>query len=99
MRTSPSAVRAALLPPGVRARGAKSPPTRSRKLMISQDTGSAIVVPARADLFFGAGDDAGRIAGRIKQMGRFAILVPREIDPAAAAAHLPLPRVKPKIQE
>ena len=75
------------------------PTTRFRKLMISQDTGSAIVGPARADLFFGAGDDAGRIAGRIKQMGRFTILVPREIDPAAAAAHLPLPRVKPKIQE
>ena len=75
------------------------PVTRFRRLMIAQDTGSAIVGPARADLFFGAGDEAGRIAGRIKQMGRFAMLVPREIDPAAAAAQLPLPRVKPKIEE
>jgi membrane-bound lytic murein transglycosylase A len=73
------------------------PTTPFRKLMIAQDTGSAIVGPARAALFFGAGDDAGRVAGRIKQMGRFAMLVPREIDPAAA--HVPLPRVKPKIEE
>jgi membrane-bound lytic murein transglycosylase A len=75
------------------------PTTRFRRLMIAQDTGSAIVGPARADVFFGAGEDAGRVAGRIKQMGRFAILVPREIDPAAAAAHMPLPRAKPKIEE
>jgi membrane-bound lytic murein transglycosylase A len=75
------------------------PTTRFRRLMIAQDTGSAIVGPARADLFFGAGDDAGRVAGRIKQMGRFAMLVPREIDPGTAAAHMPLPRPKPKIEE
>ncbi len=75
------------------------PTTRFRRLMIAQDTGSAIVGPARADLFFGAGDDAGRVAGRIKQMGRFAMLVPSEIDPAMAAAHMPLPRPKPKIEK
>jgi membrane-bound lytic murein transglycosylase A len=75
------------------------PTTRFRRLMIAQDTGSAIVGPARADLFFGAGDDAGRVAGRIKQMGQFAMLIPREIDPATAAAHMPLPRAKPKIEE
>ena len=75
------------------------PITRFRRLMIAQDTGSAIVGPARADLFFGAGDEAGRVAGRIKQMGRFAMLVPREIDPGTAAAHMPLPRPKPRIEE
>ena len=36
-----------------------------RRLMIAQDTGSAITGPARADIFFGAGDEAGRVAGRI----------------------------------
>ena len=36
--------------------------------MIAQDTGSAIVGPARADLYWGAGDEAGRIAGRIRAM-------------------------------
>ncbi|MBV9970852.1 MAG: MltA domain-containing protein, partial [Xanthobacteraceae bacterium] len=45
-----------------------------RRTMIAQDTGSAIVGPARADLFFGAGDAAGQMAGRIKQAGRFTML-------------------------
>lgn len=48
-----------------------------RRLMIAQDTGSAIVGPARADLFFGAGDAAGAVAGRIRHPGKFTILVPR----------------------
>ncbi len=65
-----------------------------RRTMIAQDTGSAIVGPARADLFFGAGDEAGQMAGRIKQAGRFTMLLPRELDPTAAGAHMPLPPVK-----
>ncbi|WP_296583550.1 MltA domain-containing protein [Xanthobacter sp.] len=48
-----------------------------RRLMIAQDTGSAIVGPARADLFFGAGDAAGAVAGRIRHPGKFTMLVPR----------------------
>jgi membrane-bound lytic murein transglycosylase A len=67
-----------------------------RRTMIAQDTGSAILGPARADLYFGSGDDAGRIAGRIRQAGRFVILVPREIDPVAAGALTPLPRARPE---
>jgi hypothetical protein len=35
--------------------------------MIAQDTGSAIVGPARCDIFFGSGDDAGARAGDIQQ--------------------------------
>jgi len=66
-----------------------------RRIMIAQDTGSAIVGPARADLYFGAGDEAGQVAGRIRQPGRFAILLPRELDPAVAGARMPLPPVKP----
>jgi membrane-bound lytic murein transglycosylase A len=65
-----------------------------RRTMIAQDTGSAIVGPARADLFFGAGDEAGQMAGRIKQAGRFTMLLPRELDPTVAGAHMPLPPVK-----
>ena len=34
-----------------------------RRLMIAQDTGSAIIGPARGDLFAGSGDAAGEIAG------------------------------------
>ena len=68
-----------------------------RRLMIAQDTGSAIVGPARADLYFGAGDDAGRIAGRIHHRGRFVMLLPRELDMVAAGSKMPLPVPKPKI--
>ncbi len=66
-----------------------------RHLMIAQDTGSAIVGPARIDLFFGAGDEAGQVAGRIQQSGRLAMLVPRELGSAITAASVPLPPVKP----
>jgi len=69
------------------------------RLMIAQDTGSAVVGPARADLYWGAGDDAGRIAGRIRHPGRFAMLVPRELDMIAAGSHMPLPVPKPKVLE
>ncbi|HKF12003.1 MAG TPA: MltA domain-containing protein, partial [Xanthobacteraceae bacterium] len=73
--------------------------SRFGRLMIAQDTGSALVGPARADLYWGAGDDAGRIAGRIRHPGRFAMLVPRELDLAAVGRHMPLPVPKPKIPE
>src|SRR5215468_1208401 len=69
--------------------------TPFRRTMIAQDTGSAIVGPARADLYFGAGDEAGQIAGRVRQPGQFALLLPRDLDPVAAGTHMPLPPVKP----
>jgi membrane-bound lytic murein transglycosylase A len=68
-----------------------------RRLMIAQDTGSAIVGPARADLYWGAGEEAGRIAGRIHHPGRFVMLLPRELDIAAAGREAPLPAPKPKL--
>jgi membrane-bound lytic murein transglycosylase A len=70
-----------------------------RRLMIAQDTGSAIVGPARADLYLGAGDDAARIAGRIRHSGRFVMLLPRELDMIAAGRQMPLPAPKPKVSE
>jgi membrane-bound lytic murein transglycosylase A len=66
-----------------------------RRLMIAQDTGSAMVGPARADLYWGAEDDAARIAGRIRTQGRFVMLLPRELDMIAAGSHMPLPLPKP----
>jgi membrane-bound lytic murein transglycosylase A len=65
------------------------------RLMIAQDTGSAIVGPARADIYWGAGDQAGQLAGRLRHPGRFAMLVPREIDPVKAGAQIPLPPKRP----
>ena len=70
---------------------------RFRRLMVSQDTGSAIIGPARADLYFGAGKEAGGIAGRIRQQGRFVMLLPRELDMIEAGRAMPLPRPKPEI--
>src|SRR5262249_61113071 len=75
---------------------ARKPASPFHRLMIAQDTGSAIVGPARADLYWGAGDEAGRIAGRIRHLGRFVMLVPRELDIAAAGREAPLPVPKPK---
>jgi membrane-bound lytic murein transglycosylase A len=66
-----------------------------RRLMIAQDTGSAIVGPARADIYWGAGDQAGQVAGHIHYPGNFAMLVPRELDPVEAGAQMPLPRKRP----
>jgi membrane-bound lytic murein transglycosylase A len=71
--------------------------TPFRRLMIAQDTGSAIVGIARADIYFGAGDQAGRIAGRIKNPGLFAMLVPRALDPVAAGSAMPLPPARPRL--
>jgi membrane-bound lytic murein transglycosylase A len=61
----------------------RKPASPFRRLMIAQDTGSAIVGPARADLYWGAGEEASRIAGRIRHPGRFVMLLPREVDIAA----------------
>jgi membrane-bound lytic murein transglycosylase A len=67
-----------------------------RRLMIAQDTGSAIVGPARGDLYLGAGDEAGRVAGRIKHPARVVMLVPRGVDPAQVPPPVPFPPRKPK---
>jgi len=47
-----------------------------RRLMIAQDTGSAIKGAQRADVFFGTGDAAGRAAGRLRDPGRLVVLMP-----------------------
>ena len=73
------------------------PVTPFRRLMIAQDTGSAIVGPARADLYWGAGPEAGRVAGRVRHSGRFVMLLPRELDLVETGRHMPLPLAKPKI--
>jgi membrane-bound lytic murein transglycosylase A len=69
--------------------------TKFRKLMIAQDTGSAIVGPARADIYFGAGAQAGHIAGRVKNPARFVMLMPRTLDPVEAGKAMPLPVARP----
>jgi membrane-bound lytic murein transglycosylase A len=53
------------------------PAERPGTLMVAQDTGSAIVGPARGDLFIGSGAAAGEIAGRIRHPADFIVFLPR----------------------
>jgi membrane-bound lytic murein transglycosylase A len=69
--------------------------TPFRRLMIAQDTGSAIVGPARADLYFGAGVEAGKVSGRLRHNMRFVILIPKSLDPAARGRKMPIPDERP----
>jgi membrane-bound lytic murein transglycosylase A len=50
-----------------------------RRLMVAQDTGSAIKGPQRADVFYGTGAAAGEIAGRMRDPGRMLVLLPTDI--------------------
>ncbi len=69
--------------------------TPFHRLMIAQDTGSAITGPARADLYFGAGADAGKVSGRLKNNANFIMLVPKSLDPVALGRRMPLPDPRP----
>ncbi len=51
------------------------------RLVLAQDTGSAIKGAVRADFFWGFGDEAGQIAGRMRQSGRMWVLYPRGFAP------------------
>ncbi len=73
----------------------EKPETKFQRLMMAQDTGAAIIGPARADIYFGHGEDISHIAGRIKQRGQFVMLVPRSIE-VKSTIDIPLPRPRPK---
>jgi membrane-bound lytic murein transglycosylase A len=79
----------------------EKPETKFRHLMVAQDTGSAIVGPARADIYFGYGEEVSHIAGRIKQNGQFVMLVPQSValsgSAVAAVTDIPLPTPRPKM--
>ena len=49
-----------------------------QRLVLAQDTGSAIVGAVRADFFLGWGAQAGETAGRLKQPLRLWALWPRQ---------------------
>lgn len=50
---------------------------RLQRLVLAQDTGSAIVGAVRADYYAGSGDEAGELAGRMKQALRLWVLWPK----------------------
>lgn len=47
------------------------------RLMIAQDTGSAIKGVGRADIYIGSGDQAGATAGKISDAGAMIVLLPK----------------------
>tara|TARA_B100001540_G_C15296803_1_gene412998 strand:- start:44 stop:550 length:507 start_codon:yes stop_codon:yes gene_type:complete len=52
---------------------------RIKKLMISQDTGAAIKGIIRGDIFFGTGEEPGLLAGKMNQLGKYYVLLPRKL--------------------
>jgi membrane-bound lytic murein transglycosylase A len=54
------------------------PLVQLQRLVLAQDTGSAIVGAVRADYYAGSGDAAGELAGRLKQPLRMWALWPRQ---------------------
>ena len=54
----------------------KAGETPMNRLMVAQDTGSAIKGAQRADIFVGTGDEAGRQAGHLRDDGRMYVLLP-----------------------
>jgi membrane-bound lytic murein transglycosylase A len=76
--------------PGAAGGGATGPPLR--RLMVAQDTGGAIRGPVRGDVFWGPGDEAAELAGRMRQPGRLWLLLPRTVAlPVPAEEALPPP--------
>lgn len=49
------------------------------RTLLALDTGSAIVGPARGDIFTGSGDAAGELAGTVRNAADFYILIPKTV--------------------
>jgi len=62
-----------------------------RRAVVSQDTGGAIIGTVRADVFWGAGDEAEQRAGLMREMGRLWLLWPAEAGPPAIAIPVAAP--------
>lgn len=54
------------------------------RLVFAQDTGTAIRGAARADFYWGTGDAAGQMAGRMKQRGQMWVLWPKQAGEPSA---------------
>lgn len=55
-----------------------------RRLAFAQDTGAAIKGAARVDFYWGFGDEAGALAGRMKQPGELWVLWPKQAGAPSA---------------
>jgi peptidoglycan lytic transglycosylase A len=57
------------------------PDGRLQRLLIAQDTGGAVQGPVRGDVFWGFGDEAEAVAGRMKHRGQMWVLLPKAVTP------------------
>jgi membrane-bound lytic murein transglycosylase A len=73
----------------------EKPETPFRHLAIAQDTGTAIIGPARADILICSGEDIGLIARRNKQPGRLIMLVTNRVKVANSPPAAPVPKPRP----
>jgi membrane-bound lytic murein transglycosylase A len=55
--------------------------TELRRMVVAQDTGGAIKGPVRGDVFWGHGEEAAEVAGRMKHQGRLWLLLPKGFVP------------------
>ena len=58
---------------------------RLRRLMVAQDTGGAITGPVRGDVYWGTGESALAVAGRMRSAGSYYVLLPRSLAPPVVA--------------
>lgn len=58
---------------------ARNGATLFQRLMIAQDTGSAIKGVVRGDVFWGAGEEAAHLAGHMKSQGHMTALLPNAV--------------------
>lgn len=60
-----------------------------QRLVVAHDTGGAIRGAVRADFFWGQGEAAGALAGRMKQKGKMWVLLPRSEKPLLSRGESP----------
>ncbi len=65
------------------------------RLVVAQDTGGAIRGPARTDFFWGWGPEAGERAGRMRDEAEVFLLLPRQVEVAAAEPAQPVTTASP----
>lgn len=63
-----------------------APAMKLRRLMVAQDTGGAIRGAVRGDVFWGYGAEATERAGKMRQTGRYYLLLPRGVQPPQPAS-------------
>ncbi|HVR95551.1 MAG TPA: MltA domain-containing protein [Thermoanaerobaculia bacterium] len=71
---------------GVPSAKEDQPDGKLRRLLVAQDTGGAIQGPVRGDVFWGHGEEAAAIAGRMKHRGRLWALLPKTVSAPTAQA-------------